>query len=76
MLRSLYSKFASFFSKTAADIICISWNYNGCKNVSEKSLQGQYGKDFFRKTKKIHTEICNIHHIYFKSASQIYFLGL
>ena len=30
MLRSLYSKFAIFFNKTAADIICVSKNYNGC----------------------------------------------
>ena len=44
--------------------------------VSEKSLQGQDGKERFRKTKKVYTEIYNIHHIYFKSASEIFFLGL
>ena len=43
--------------------------------VSEKSLQSQDGKERFRKTKKVHTGICNIHHIYFKSASEIFFLG-
>ena len=53
----------------------ISWNYNGDKTVSKKNLQGQEGKKFFRKKKKIYVDICSVYHIYFQSASEIYFLG-
>ena len=39
----------------------------------EKSLRGQEEREVFRKIKKVHKEIYNIH-IYFQRAKEIYFL--
>ena len=72
VLESLYSEFAVFFSKAADDSV-----ENIIGEYFWKSLQSGRRKALFlfRKTKKVHNEIYNIHHIYFQSASEKYFLS-
>ena len=86
VFESIYRKFAGAFSKFAVNCIYIvilstnkhhlktSWGVRRLGKNNPKSLQGQDGKEFFRKTNKVHKEICKMYYTYFQSATEIYFL--